>query len=93
MNDEDRIEQHRRSLAPAHGTATDDELRALTWIAARERTRGWARRTRELLTESPGRDLASAAIQARDEARQDAARRAGERRGGDGRGKGGARRR
>lgn len=69
MTDDERMAQHRRSLAPSGGTCTDEDLRALTWLWRRGPSGGETRRTRELLAESPGRDLASAAIQARDEMR------------------------
>jgi len=56
----------RRALQPAGGTCTDAELAALgAWARPRGDRTAWAAHVRRLLAESPGRDLASAAIEAR----------------------------
>lgn len=66
MTPEERMDAYRRALRPAGGTVTDAELRALgAWAQPRRDWTAWAARVRELLAESPGRDLASAAIEAR----------------------------
>lgn len=65
-----RSESLERALRPAGGSVTDDELQALgAWARPCDGSQGaaWAPRVRELLAESPGRDLASAAVEARDE--------------------------
>lgn len=66
----ERMAAYRRALRPAGGTVSREQLEALgDWAKPRDRsqTRAWALRVRELLAESPGRDLASAALQARGE--------------------------
>lgn len=61
-----RSESLERALLPAGGTVTDAELDALgSWARPRGDATAWAAHVRELLAASPGRDLASAAIEAR----------------------------
>lgn len=61
-----RSESLERALRPAGGTVSDAELAALgSWARPRGDTTAWAAHVRELLAASPGRDLASAAVEAR----------------------------
>ena len=64
-----RSESLERALRPAGGTVTDADLAALgSWAKPHARhLDAWAARVRELLAQSPGRDLASAALEARGE--------------------------
>lgn len=71
------IVAYRRALLPAGGTVTDAELAALgSWARPRGDATAWAAHVRGLLAASPGRDLASAAIEARLAAQAPAKRRA-----------------
>ena len=63
-----RVVAYRRSLRPAGSQASREDLIALgRWAKPRDRRLWgpWAELTRRLLAESPLRDLASAAIEAR----------------------------
>jgi hypothetical protein len=68
LTEADRLAAYRRALEPAGGTVSDEELAALgAWARPCESRyhAAWARRTRALLAESPLRDLASAALEAK----------------------------